>query len=488
MIELRNRHTRPAVLLLLAAIPRLFGAFFLPNAFGDAYVYIQEIGTLSTKISNGSFRLTDLFGFWLPFYQLMAALLNVAVKNGFYSGKIVAALFGAGTCLFVYLITQRLTGNHTAALWMFLVIALNPLHIFYSASAMTDVPHACLVLGALYFILSGNCIVAAIFGALAGFTRVESWMLVALIPLLQFIRERRISIVAFLILIIPPVLWFYISWKATGNWLACFVQRQQYHDWLLQMNPAIARFSLINILKDGATLLISTDIAVLVASFAAAWVVIKRAPRLLKTGANRPDAHNLLPPVLVFFAFLALLLVAYVTHQQPIIFPRYGLVLFTLGLPMLAWIFLHIRKRYPESWRKVLLAIIAVLVCDISIQFAGAVGTVNQYRAQRVVADYLREHFDPNSGGRIFCDEGTVRVLSGIPEEHFITSSLAQRDDSRLELVAYLVVADVQGSRFEKLMRRGEAPSFDGFEVVVHSYTSFLPTEIWLMKPSRTKK
>src|SRR6185436_8148790 len=122
-------------LFFVSLTPRILGAFFLPNAFGDAYVYIQEIGTLSTKISSGSFRLTDLFGFWLPFYQLIAALLNVLVKNGFYSGKIVAALFGAGTCLFVYLITQRITRNDAAALWMWVLIAFNPLHIFYSASA-----------------------------------------------------------------------------------------------------------------------------------------------------------------------------------------------------------------------------------------------------------------------------------------------------------------------------------------------------------------
>src|SRR6185295_10962404 len=139
--------------------------------------------------------------------------------------------------------------------WTFLLIASNPLHIFYSASAMTDVPHACFVLAALYFALTGNWIVAAIFGAMAGCTRVESWMLIALLPFIQLVKERRISVVALLILSSPPLLWFFISWQATGNWLECFVQRQQYHDWLLRMNPAIAQFSLVNVLKDAATLL-----------------------------------------------------------------------------------------------------------------------------------------------------------------------------------------------------------------------------------------
>ena len=47
-------------LILIAAIPRILGAFFLPNTFGDAYVYIRDIGNLSTKIKAGTFALTDL--------------------------------------------------------------------------------------------------------------------------------------------------------------------------------------------------------------------------------------------------------------------------------------------------------------------------------------------------------------------------------------------------------------------------------------------
>src|SRR5437763_16593627 len=130
----RNDRVLWPVLFLLPAIPRILGAFFLPNAFGDAYVYIQEIGTLSTKLSTGVFRLTDLFGFWLPLYQFLSAIVNLPIKNGFYSGKLVAALFGVGSCLLVYALSFRVTTNRKAAISMFLLIALNPLHIFYSAS------------------------------------------------------------------------------------------------------------------------------------------------------------------------------------------------------------------------------------------------------------------------------------------------------------------------------------------------------------------
>jgi len=496
----RNDRGPWLALFLLSAIPRILGAFFLPNAFGDAYVYIQEIGTLSTKLSTGVFRLTDLFGFWLPLYQFLSAIVNLPIKNGFYSGKLVAALFGVGSCLFIYAITFRLTANRTAALLTFLLIALNPLHIFCSASAMTDVPHAFFVLAALYFVLSGNWIVAAAFGALAGFTRVESWMLIALIPLIQLIKERRISVIALLILIVPPLCWFYISWQTTGNWLACFVQRQEYHDWLLRMNPSIAQFSARQILKDVATLLVSSDVAVLIACFVAMWFVIRHLSQIVKRGSSSDEAigatgaqasalaFSMLAPVLFFFAFLGLLFVAYLTHQQPIIFPRYGLILFSLGLPILAWTFLKVSKDKPLLARRLLIGIIAICVFDASIQFAGAVGTLNQYHAQRTVADYLRDHFDSKSSARIFCDDGTVRVLSGIPEESFATSATAPKDREPFlnfldqNNVEYLVLIKRGGSPPSRLFPDAESSEPDSLDLMMHSYTDFLPTDIWLYR------
>jgi len=93
MVRLTNPRTLWATLVLVSGIPRIAGAFFLPNAFGDAYVYIRDIGTMSTKLSNGTFALTDLYGFWLPLFQFVSAVVNVFLRNGFYSGKIVSALF-----------------------------------------------------------------------------------------------------------------------------------------------------------------------------------------------------------------------------------------------------------------------------------------------------------------------------------------------------------------------------------------------------------
>ncbi len=477
------------ILVLISGIPRIVGAFFLPNAFGDAYVYIRDIGTMSTRISRGTFALTDLYGFWLPLYQFISALINVFVRNGFYAGKLVSAIFGVGACLLIYSITLRLTASHTAAFFGFLLIALNPLHITYSASAMTDVPHAFFVLASLYFVLRRGWIVAAIFAALAGLTRVESWMFLALIPAIQFLRERRISLVAFVILVIPPLFWFYISWKATGNWLACFAQRQYYHDWLLAMNPTLAHFSLSNILRDVATLLISTDIAVLAASFVAGWIVVRQSARIVNRRGMSEDVESIPGPVVFFFAFLSLLVAAYVTHQQPMIFPRYGLILFSLGIPILAWTFLRLRQQKPQRTRLLLISVIVICVFDGGIQFAGAVGSLNSTSAQRAVADYLRDHFQPNSDTRIFSDEGTVSVMSGIPEEKFVTSSDTPRDreaflaflkDKKVEYLVFVSKEDSTPAKLFPELKNGSSNT--SFQPVMHANSRFLRTDIWIYR------
>src|SRR5260370_34943060 len=105
---------------------------------------------MSTKLRAGTLALTDLYGFWLPLYQFISAFVNIFIGNGFYSGKLVAAVFGVGVCLLVYQLTMQLTERRFAASLAFALIALNPLHIFYSPSPMTDVPHAFLVLASLY--------------------------------------------------------------------------------------------------------------------------------------------------------------------------------------------------------------------------------------------------------------------------------------------------------------------------------------------------
>ena len=477
--------SRPVLWLILvgvSGIPRIVGALFLPNAFGDAYVYIRDIGVFSAKLNDASFGLIDLYGFWLPLYQLISAVVNLAVGNAFYSGKLVSAVFGIGVCVLVYFLTLRLAADQTAAFLGFLLIALNPLHIFNSASALTDVPHAFFVLACLYFVLRDKWMLAGLLGALAGLTRMESWMLLLLIPAIQFIKERRISVPTIVILLIPPVLWLFVSRLATGSAFATFSAREQYHDWLLNANPTLAGFSLPGVIKDTLSLITATDLVVLVAACFAGWRVFRR-PGHLFSRKNKEDL-SLVAPLIFFFAFLAVLLVAYISRQQPIIFPRYGLILFSLGIPILAQSFLELRRDQREKARRVFTWIVALCVLNAAVQVVGVAGTVNQYSAQRSIADYLRTHFDPNGDKRIFCDDGTVIALSGIPRDKFFSSTDApQSAEGFLDFiedknVQYLVVVPREGSLAAVFSGPDFADSIGNFDFVTNAKTRFLPLDI----------
>jgi len=481
-----KQSTTVTLLVLTSGIPRILGAFLLPNSFGDAYVYTREAATLSANFSAGTLSLTDFYGYWLPLYQFICALVNIPVHHPYYVAKLVAALFGIGGCLLVYGLSFHLTNDRKASFFAFILIALNPLHIFNSASAMTDIPSAFFILGSVYFALKKRWIIAALFGMGAGLTRVDNWILIALLPAIQIIEERRVSVIPILILAFPPVFWFYISWKATGDWLACFISRKQYMDALLAANPSIASFSVLNVAHDLGNLLVSTDVPVLLACSSAAWIVVKRIPAS-KTAGNSKAFFNLATINLFFFAYLGFLLLAYLTHKQPIIFPRYGLLLFALGIPVLAWTYLEFARTRPAWKRRLLVGIVLFCVLDASIELVGSAGFINKVYAHQDAARYLHARLFENTGAKIFCDDLTVRPESGLPDENFVSSALAPNDRQgflnylRQNNVEYLVFIKKEDSTPAKLFPDLENGSGnEWFQPVAHFHRRFLPTDIWI--------
>jgi hypothetical protein len=473
-------------LICVAGMPRLLCAFLLPNAFGDAYAYIRDIGTMSALIRAGNLRLTDLYGFWLPFYQLICAGLSAAMGHPFYVGKVVSALFGTGICLLVYDTALRLTARRRAAWLAFALVALSPLHIFNSASAMTDVPHAFFVVASACFVLRKRWVLAGVFAALAGLTRVDSWMLILLIPLIQFMEDRRVSPASCAIMLLPPLFWFYISWKAAGDWLACFAERKRYMDWLLAANPSLASFSLYGIARDLGALLLSTDLSVLLACLFAAWTTFRPKP----LSSIEPEAESCRAAKrfnLFFLAFLSFMLLAYATHKQPIIFPRYGLILFVLGAPVLPWAYLRITRQRPRIRGRLLAAIIALSLLNASIQLAYSIGYINRELAHGRVASFLRSQFRP--GMKIFNDDSTILALSEIPAETFHSSTDAPLNregfldylrDEKVEYLVYVNGSETTPARlFPELRRGGES---EIFQPVMHAYSGFLHADIWLYK------
>jgi Dolichyl-phosphate-mannose-protein mannosyltransferase len=488
MRRIANRTTTWPALVLIAGIPRILAVFLLPQAFGDAYAYVRDVGALSAKMSTGQFSVNDLYGFWLPLYQFICAVINVFVNHPSEVSRLVSALSGVGICLLIYEMTLRLTAHRTAALLAFALIALNPLHIFSSASSMTDVPNAFFVVASVYFIMKKRWMLAAVLAALAGLTRVDSWMLIALIPALQFFEERRVSILALAILVFPPLFWFYLSWKAAGNWLACFITRKEYMDALLAANPSLASFSLFGVVRDVGSLLVSTDLAVLAACLVAAWLVIKRMASS-KTERHSDNLQGVVAIETYFFAFFGFIVLAYLTHKQPIIFPRYGLINFALGIPLLPWTYLKITRRSPQLARPLLILIIATCVFDAGIQLAGSIGFINKVYAHQAVANYLRSHYQPTSGTKIFCDDGTVLTLSGIPEDRFVSSTTAPKDregflaylrEKNVEYVVFVIKEDSSLTKLFPELEYGEPRAI--FEPVMHAHSNFLPTDVFLYR------
>src|SRR5207253_1346658 len=340
----------------------------------------------------------------------------------------------------------------------------------------------------LYFVLNKRWVLAAILAALAGLTRMDSWMFLVILPVLQLLEDRRVSLLAVIILALPPLFWFYISWKARGDPLACFVERKQYMDALLASNPRLARLSLGGIARDGSALVIATDPAVLVACFVGLWLTFKRMARS-STERVSENLQQVLGVSAYFFAFLSFLVLAYLTHKQPIIYHRYGLITFSLGIPILPWTFLKVTHQRPQWARRLLVSIVIICAINASLQLAGCVGFLNQTSAQRAVADYLHNHFQGKAGSHIFSDEGTVLALSGIPPETFLSSSDAPHDREAFlaylkeKHVDYLVFVDKEDSTPTKLFPELKNGS-DGemFQPVTRASTTFLRTDISVFK------
>ena len=443
-------------LILVCGIPRVLTAFLLPNPDGDAYAYIDNIEHWRTSLAAGTFSIKTLFGFWLPAYQFICAVICLFVDHPTYVSKLFSAICGIGICLFVFYITLRLVSRRIIAILAFLLIALNPLHILFSAFSVTDVPHAFFVLGSLYFAIEKRWMLAASFAAVAGSVRVESWMLIALLPLLQLFVERRLSLRACGILALAPLLWLYISWDATGNPFEYFDSRTRYVDGLLANFSYLASPSLERIEWDMSRLLYSANVTVMLGCFAGAWLTVKRL-----IGFKRQQVSEQLFRVLTtgafYSSFLGFLILAYWSRNQPEIYERYGLIIFALGIPILVWTLVAIAGWKPYLARMLTGLVVLVCLADLDSQFGDIPDYIAQAKPQQIIANNVSSICGANPSTRIFCDEDTVQALSGIPPVRFLGSSDSPNDRElfltylKENGVEYVVYANREGSTMAKL-------------------------------------
>jgi hypothetical protein len=505
----RSAETRPSlwvwiIIWAIALATRLLASFLLPNAEQDGYSYAEKIAQLSANLIAGSFRLADLFGFWLPLFQFAAAIPNVWINHPLLAGKILSSLCGATSCVLVFSITEKVTRNIALAGLTFALLVLNPLHILYSAAAMTDVPYGCLILASLWFLLQNRWLGAIIFAAMAESVRIEAWALILLLPLLQWAHQRRVSPLIIAILFLPPLGWLLISHLATGDAFAYFAERARYHAAYLDSYPTRREFALADINRDAVYFLLGANRIVFLGLLFASGVLIFQAVR---------RSHRVSWPVLFVagyaVALLGFVLFAYVAKRQPVLFPRYALVFFALGLPLLAWLLqlLIAWHRHPADGTRAgspchfgMKCVAAILIAFCFWQAKGQMPIISKvrddFRAHRQIADAVANALQqsPDDESRCFSDNPAVRVLSRLPPERFVrsaTTPVAARQDIgvfqaflREQRVAYLVFTRIEDSLpvkfYPQLGRNGQTDT-GNFQLIAVASSPFGP-DVWLYR------
>jgi hypothetical protein len=481
-----------AGLFIVALGARAVTAFLLPNAEQDAYSYAEIIGRLSDRLTAGHFRLADLFGFWLPLFQFVSAIVNLVVHDPIVAGKAINVLCAAVSCVLVFAITRKLTGSLLFSGLAFALILIDPLHILYSAASMTDVPNICLVLASLWFALGRRWVMAAAFAALAESVRIEAWSLVVTVPLLQYVYERRISPAVLALVLIPPLAWLGIGYSATGNPLAYFADRARYHAAYMEFHPTRRGFVFDDISSDLTHFLLGAGKAVFVGSIAAAAIALIRNIR-----TRRSHEQRILVPIVYGAGMLGLLSLAYVTKAQPVLLPRYGLGFLALGLPLFFWLTQWLVQQTNRAWWRTVIVAAAIVAClsDMNGQLPIISKVLDDFHAHHLVTAALLselERSDPDS--RCFSDDAAVRVLSGEPRDRFVISNRvpsAAREtpaafeaylrDQQIKQLVFIRTEDSLPVKFYPELGRTEEMANDIFELITVARSSFGP-DVWLFR------
>lgn len=432
------------LLSLTAGVPRIVGALFVhKEPFGDGYCYIEQVTMMRGKIVTGYMAIENLYGFWLPLYQFFCSIVSVPVNQPVYVSRLVAAVTGAGVCILVYAFSYVLTSSQRLSLAAFLAIAFNPFHIEYSFSAMTDIPHALLVMLCLYFVITDRWKLAALMGAAACLIRLESWMLILLVPAIQIMRRRTWPVLTALILATGPAVWLLICWKTTRDPLASFHAHNAYMVARLVAHPEFAHFTLDRLWIDGNRIVYSLNIAVLAGCIAALWLLF-RDWRQSSGLSEWLRVTDLLVCALFFFAYFGFILFAYLTKNNTDIWPRYGLILFSLGLPLLAYSAQQIFKRPSVLAHAALGVSVVIGLLQVKTQTEDLARFVTQRTRPETIANVLKKEYGADPTIKIFCDSPEVRIISRIPGDHFYHSFFDGVPKDREGFIGFLRAKDIK--------------------------------------------
>lgn len=409
-----------SALLVIAMAIRLWGVWYFPTAEQDGYSDAETIACFSADIAAGTFSFSHLYGFWLPLFQLAAAIPNLWLHDPLLAGEVVSGMCGAIACVLAFAASLRLADSIPLAFIAYALVLLSPIHLLYSSACMTDVPFGCLLLASLLFALRDQWTVAMIVAAVAGGVRVEAWALIPLLPLFQFIRQGRVSVVGVIVLAAPPLLWLVVSYSARGDWFAFFKDRAVYHEHYMDFYPSRRGFALADARGDLDLLMFGANRIVFVTGLIAGLFL------LFKAGWRRKDFWEAFVTVSYFAVVLALLVLGYVTKRQPVWLPRYGLFALVLGAPLLAWLSRLLLDFSKPRWIGMTGVLVAVLLCgsEARSQFSVIPKVLADFHAHAAIAHTLQQVMQQTNepDARCFSDDVSVRVLSGLPKAMIVQS------------------------------------------------------------------
>lgn len=203
-------------------------------AYGDAESHINISKNVIDSLTPG---FAQLGGIWLPLTHLMMVPLvyfNPLWKTGL-AGSIISGIFYIITCVYIFKITMKLTGNLFASVAAFIIFATNVNILYMQTTPMTEIPLiAFFVLSTYYFIeyqynpaSIPNLLFTGFFALCASLTRYDGWFLVLfeslciLIPGLlnnkKYAKSKADTILFTTLAAFGIVGWFIWNWLIFGN-------------------------------------------------------------------------------------------------------------------------------------------------------------------------------------------------------------------------------------------------------------------------------
>ncbi len=440
----------------IAIAARVAAIFLLPNIDGDAYCYLDKARELRAALLSGGLRVENLFFFWLPLYPLVVALVSLVFPGGGHLmlvGKLVSAASGLAACWLVYRILVAMTRRPLVALVGALCVAFDPWQLLYSSNSMTELPFEALVLGALERAMARRWTAASVILTLAGFLRIEAWLLAALVPVAVLLVEREIKPAPILLALVAPAAWLAISYAVKGDARAYFTIRNAYVAEYLAYEPERAHLTAKWAQWDFSNLRQGACLPTVLGAFVAMGTL---AFRFL---ARRRPAFAPVALAIVYAFLLAFLLAAYVTRSQPVLWVRYGLIFQPLGVCLTLW-WLVDGVRGRARWAAALLLGWG-FVAHAAYEFSVINDTRGNLLFQRQ-AGALLASLGP---GRVFCDSIVVRVEAGLMPGRVCDSADLRRDpagflaDLHRQNVDYFVYIASEASTPVKLF-----PELAGFQ------------------------